>query len=488
MRGLLILLPAIPLVVWLRGCEPTNTVPEQIHLALAGQDSSGAPTGMRVAWYTQDLPSSASTVKYGLKSGVLSSHVSATNAPAQYLKHHGFHHVVAVLDLTPATRYYYSVGNDADGWSAEWSFKTAPSGDAAAKTQITVSVFGDHGWLDSEQRPMEIARDGLVKNWSATLTRTRLEALKDELDMVFIVGDISYADDSYSHSLLGFSYEKAYNGYLNWMQNLTATMPVMVMPGNHESECHSPSCVVSGKLNLDPGHSLKNFSAYNARWHMPSDESVGPGTTHSMWYSFNYGPVHFVSANTETDFPNAAEKDKGDSGIFPAGHFGEDGEYLRWLEADLKAAAQARAQARNGGTGPTWIVVGGHRPFGDIEHEHIPLFHKYGVDLYVAGHSHSYARGAPVNGTAYVVVGGAGCEEMQYVTESDSCIAQGSKQACTANYEVPEGTETFRTSRYATGILKADAKTLNWQLIDSATGKVLDEVSLNTPAVSTTIV
>jgi len=80
-----------------------------------------------------------------------------------------------------------------------------------------------------------------------------------------------------------------------------------------------------------------------------------------MWYSFNYGPVHFVSLNTETDFPGAAEENTGDSGDkhLPAGHFGRDGEYLAWLAADLKAAA-ADKQAR------PWIVACGHRPFQEI--------------------------------------------------------------------------------------------------------------------------
>jgi len=48
--------------------------------------------------------------------------------------------------------------------------------------------------------------------------------------------------------------------------------------GNHESECHDPACVVNPrKLGLP----LSNFTAYNARWKMPSQESGGVA---SMWY------------------------------------------------------------------------------------------------------------------------------------------------------------------------------------------------------------
>ncbi len=135
--------------------------------------------------------------------------------------------------------------------------------------------------------------------------------------------------------LLEFTYEQVYDGFMTWMENITATIPYMVSPGNHESECHSPYCI----LHLpSTGWHLNNFSAYNTRWHMPSAESGG---VLSMWHSFSYGGVHFTSLNTETDFEGAPESRDGDSGIFllPAGHFAPDGAYMRWLENDLAQAA-----------------------------------------------------------------------------------------------------------------------------------------------------
>ena len=82
--------------------------------------------------------------------------------------------------------------------------------------------------------------------------------------------------------------------------------------------------------------------------------------------SWNYGPVHFVSINTETDWSGAEEKNTGDSHDkkLPAGHFGKDGEYLEWLEADLKKVSEARARARAGTAqgqefAPAFIVAGG---------------------------------------------------------------------------------------------------------------------------------
>merc|ERR1712139_33202 len=117
----------------------------------------------------------------------------------------------------------------------------------------------------------------------------------------------------------------------------------MVMPGNHESECHSPACMLS-KPNRD---ALRNFSAYNARWAMPSAESGGSA---SMWYSFDHGPIHYVVINSETDFSGAPSETHGDSGILACGSFAPQGAYLKWLEADLQSANQNRA-AR------PWIVA-----------------------------------------------------------------------------------------------------------------------------------
>lgn len=249
----------------------------------------------------------------------------------------------------------------------------------------------------------------------------------------------------------------------------------MVSPGNHESECHSLVCLLSHK-----GIELSNFTAFNTRWHMPAAESGGRDGS-SMWYSWNWGPVHFVSINTETDWPGAEERDTGDSHDkhLPAGHFGQPGEYLEWLEADLSAAAQARRS----GAGPRWIIAGGHRPFKAIHGDHTRLFQKYGVDVYFAGHTHSYARAGPVNGTLYVTVGGAGCDEMAYPKDSagnyvcNGTTPVGERQGSCKDVGPPDSV-SVESDHFAFGILKADANTLQWELIDSVNGTVIDRISL----------
>lgn len=485
-----------------------GSLPEQVHIAFAGRSGDGHPTGMNIAWYTSD--SQESIVQYGTTSGALHKNVSGSQA-VQYLNGHGYHHLVAVLDLSPATLVYYRVGSG-NGWSAEFSFKTAPqAASAGADVDFGVAMFGDMGWLDSDQRPMVITRFELAKHWSASLTRERLEVLKDagSYDFLWHLGDIGYADDAIAHHPVGFYYEAVYNGFVNWMQNISATMPYMVSVGNHESECHSLPCLLSGR-----GKALSNFSAYNARYrNMPAAESAARAGS-AMWYSWNYGNVHFVSLNSETDWDGAEEHDTGDSHDtwLPAGHFGEDGEYMAWLEADLKAASEARARAERrrenpsqyqgaagdaGGWAPTFIVAGGHRPYG-FSREHQALFARYGVDLHVSGHGHSYHRGAPVNGTTYIMAGGAGCDEMGYLeSPPDGLLGWAIAQVGAAWAGLAAGPDTprqgrapsgegfesvFATKQLATGLLRVNSTALHFELIDSKDGSVLDTVDITASA------
>ena len=156
--------------------------------------------------------------------------------------------------------------------------------------------------------------------------------------------------------------------------------------------------------------------------------------------------------------------------------------YLEWLEADLKAAAANKAVR-------PWIIAGGHRPFGDIKGNGVEaLFAEYGVDMYFAGHTHSYVRTSPVvngtvethhapnhyhasSGTTLVVVGGAGCDEMK-----DKLQAEASEQSIKSD-AAPYGSLQYATSRLASGVLTVpNASALHWQLIASHDGEILDDL------------
>eukprot|EP00730_Choanoeca_flexa_P015560 TRINITY_DN7174_c0_g1_i1.p1 TRINITY_DN7174_c0_g1~~TRINITY_DN7174_c0_g1_i1.p1 ORF type:complete len:483 (+),score=102.42 TRINITY_DN7174_c0_g1_i1:1170-2618(+) len=461
-----------------------STTPEQIHLALSGKNEHGYSTGYRVAWFTEDSTIN-STVQYGLKSsGELSQSACNLNGPRQYLGDHGYHHVAEMTLSMPGEEYLYRVGNEEGGWSSVFTTK-APITDP--EHSFGVSVFGDMGWLGSKERPMVVTVAGLKKNWTAVPTRQVMEDLKNEqaIDMVWHLGDIGYADDAFAHHPAKMSYEEAYNGYMNWLQNVTSTVPYMVAAGNHESECHSPACLLDDKV----AKSLSNFSAYNTRWHMPADESNG---VLNMWYSFNHGPVHFVSINSETDFPGAGEENTGDSHdpFLPAGHFAPEGAYLRWLEEDLRKAQQERGMR-------PWILAGGHRPYDEIKGNGVAeLFEKYGVDMYFAGHAHSYARSMPINtagvdnrhtkshvhnanGTVMIVAGGPGCDEMPDVGFATDWSDFEHDMDAYGGPIVPSGSEVYATGLLASGLLNVVNRTaLHFQLIGSYNHSVLDELWL----------
>ena len=435
--------------------------PEQVHIAYAGQNAAGYPSGMNVGW-TYDTETSC-VVHYGTDAKKIQT--SAPGASKTYIKDGGYHYNVDIVELTPLAKYFYQVECDAT-FSDNFTFTTA----ANAKTlpgPFHMNVFGDMGYLGSAERPVKDV-PGLKKHWSAVPSRTTQQKKFEagETDMMWIVGDIGYADDAFGGNVVGGLYEKCFNGYMNWMENITANVPLMTLPGNHESECHSPECIV----DRDMGESLKNFSAYNARFNMPSKVSGGVS---SMWYSFNVGPVHFVSINTETDFVGAAEEFRGDGEAFPAGGFGAFGEYTKWLEADLKQAlADKRAGKYN------FIVVGGHRPCCHPAELHT-FFNDYEVDLYVSGHVHSYARSyekcekpachsdkKSTYPTTHVYAGGAGNDETDIITTGP--VANGTA-------------EVYKTGELSTAWLTIENDTaLHWRLISSnGDNRVLDDWWVN---------
>lgn len=211
---------------------------------------------------------------------------------------------------------------------------------------------------------------------------------------------------------------------------------------------------------------------------MPSKESGG---AMNMWYSFDYGPVHFVSCNTETDFDGAAEEHHGDAPVgLKAGGFGQDGEYLRWLEADLKAADANRVVR-------PWVVAFGHRTFYKKDHlsvdatsaaVHKPLFEKYGVDLFMAGHVHAYSSHVPPAGSGgipVVTTGAAGCDEGLEGWEKMQGVAD-------------DGFAYYTDGQvYQVGTLDVSRESLTWKAYNSETGDVFDTFTLTKPATTVTV-
>ena len=97
-----------------------------------------------------------------------------------------------------------------------------------------------------------------------------------------------------------------------------------------------------------------------------------------MWYSFNFGAVHYVSLNTETDFPGAGEEHTGDSGFknLPAGGFGYKGalqlgrrlpDQGRVVDESVLGSGALCLQGAEQGLLGAEDLYGGGRLFGQVE-------------------------------------------------------------------------------------------------------------------------
>ena len=304
-----------------------------------------------------------------------------------------FHAVLTGLE--PNTIYFYKIlCSD----SIE-SFRSAPR--AGTEGSFSFAVYADLGPVRGKN------------------TINALNKRVDRLVGHIFAGDIGYADDAFLHAE---SYISRTNEFLNAMGPSSKRVPIMVAPGNHEAEDHSPICI----LSPDCRHELGNFTAYNCIWNMPSEKR-----THSMWYSFDYGPIHFVMIDTETDYEGAPLEGYGEIGFIPTGKFGLLGEFEEWLRNDLEKAVKDRNVR-------PWIIVAGHRPIEVLDNKSDPFFTPLTermidliglhADAYISGHVHYYARSSPKADSPFqaqlITVGGAGCDEWDERRVKDTRIGE----------------------------------------------------------------
>jgi 3',5'-cyclic AMP phosphodiesterase CpdA len=310
-----------------------------------------------------------------------------------------------MTDLKPSTTYYYQVGSSVDDrWSEVHSFTTFTPG-----KELNFAIVAD------------MAYDNLSDNTVASLTR-----LVDEgkLDAVIHSGDISYADGYMPH----------FDDFLNKVQPIATRVPYMTTPGNHEF-----------------GY---NFSAYKSRFFMPG-QLAGDGSTDGMYYSWDYGDVHFAAMNSESPI---------DTALFPQ-------EEYDWFDADLKTHATS-----------VWKVAHFHRPLycaKDVDcGKHLitagveELLFQNHVDIAFVAHEHSYERTFPM-------YQGKKAQEGEYAPVYMMQGASGNREGNKGEYpplsELPDWVAGVDND-IGYGILtqSADGQTLSWSFFNSETGAALD--------------
>lgn len=242
-----------------------------------------------------------------------------------------------LCNLSPDTLYYYYIFNKFHFGLTRY-FNIPPNGTNWSPSFI---LFGD---LGVESHIHTVLAD---------------EIRNGKYSAMFHVGDFAYDLESQGG--------KTGDDFMDIIEDYASYIAYMTAPGNHE---------------INGG----NFSHYRYRFSMP--QTTWPMTVDKLWYSFNIGPIHFISYSTEAYFTAPQTQGTAQSA---------------WLIKDLKEANLNRK------THP-WIIAYGHRPMycsntdrddctknNSIVRQHLEnIFYIGGVDIIFEAHEHSYERLYPV--------------------------------------------------------------------------------------------
>jgi hypothetical protein len=309
-----------------------------------------------VVWTTRGL--GTAQVRYAVSGGATTSvTANARLFPASDtgLASDFYQYEARITGLAAATRYTYDVYmGGADATAGQDAFTTAPTTGAGS---VQFIAFGDSGVGSAAQSQLA----------------ARMAA--DTFDLALHAGDVAYGTAS---TVGGPSYTQyddwLFGVYSQWMRS----RPFYPSIGNHDDE-------------------INHASAYRDVFVLPEQGATSAYPDNAeRFYSFDYGPVHFVALDTELAFL--------DAGRLQA--------QLSWLDSDLAATRQP------------WRVVYFHRsPYSSgfehgsvtaVRHAFVPIFERRGVQLVLSAHDHDYERSIPwreyTNGSAvtYVVTGGGG--------------------------------------------------------------------------------
>ena len=294
------------------------------------------PSGITVRWRTSTA--SNSRVWYGPAPGSYSAYVEDLAS--------GTEHEIVLAGLSAATRYYYTVGSTTEiaAGGDSLTFRTHPVAGSSVPTRIW--VLGDSGIQGIAQ---DRVRDAFVA-WTGTR----------ETDVWVMLGDNAYST--------GLDAEFQ-NGLFTPYRAQLRRWPLWPTRGNHD--------VVRSGANND----------YYEFFTLPTAAEAGGTVSGSeAYYSFDYGPVHFICLDSE-----GTSRAVG-------------GAMLGWLAGDLAA-----------NTSPWTIVYFHHPPYTkgshdsddiadsggrmrDMRENALPILEAAGVDLVLTGHSHSYERSFLIDG------------------------------------------------------------------------------------------
>jgi hypothetical protein len=296
----------------------------------------GTPNSTVVRWRT-NVPTD-SRVSFGITQGNLTSNVTDSTQTTE--------HEVLLPGLSAGTKYFYSVGTTSQALAGNDSnhfFVTSPTAGSSIATRIW--VLGDSGTADGNAQAV---RNAYLSFTGPTPTNLWL-----------MLGDNAYDNGTDSE------YQAAVFDMYPTMLRQSVLWPAL---GNHDTAQTST-----------PPASLPYFAMFT----LPTNAQAGgmaSGT--EKYYSFDYGNIHFICLDSMTS-------DRSSSGPMAT-----------WLRADLASSTRQ------------WTIAFWHHPpyskgshnsdtesnLVQMRQTFLPILEDAGVDLVLAGHSHSYERSYLIDG------------------------------------------------------------------------------------------
>jgi hypothetical protein len=309
-----------------------------------------------VVWATREA--GPAEVQYGSASSPLSAAASTrlVTAAKTGLGFDYYQHEARLTALSSSTTYpYQTIVNGSAVSAGGGQIRTAP---APGTGSVRFVAFGDSGTGSADQQ--RIAQ--------------RLAA--ETFDIALHTGDIVYGNSNGTGEATYRTYGDWFFGIYRWL----GSRAVFTAEGNHDS-----------------GPSNNNGTAYLDLFSLPRNGGTSAAPDHAeRYYSFDYGPVHFIALDTEFTFQDLNRR----------------AHQIAWIEADLAATNQPWKVAFF--HRPPWNAGDGHGSDTAVRAAFSPLFERYGVQLAVSSHEHGYERTVPIResttGTAvtYIVTGGGG--------------------------------------------------------------------------------
>eukprot|EP01025_Chloroclados_australasicus_P032526 TRINITY_DN32989_c0_g1_i2.p1 TRINITY_DN32989_c0_g1~~TRINITY_DN32989_c0_g1_i2.p1 ORF type:complete len:573 (-),score=57.61 TRINITY_DN32989_c0_g1_i2:445-2163(-) len=336
--------------------------PVQGHISMTNDLSE-----MLVQWVTKN--SSNPIVKWGTQSGKYTESVSAKSvtytrdqmcgAPATTVGYFdpGQMHYGIITGLNPNSKYYYVFGDPQYGFSEEYSFYSPPT--PGPDQDVHILLIADVGQAEED------GSNEYREYWPSRNTTYWVSNQPEEYKLLVHNGDICYAQ----------GYVSQWDNYYHQLVPVASKMPYMTSTGNHERDWPD----TGDRFNVSYDSGGECGIPHYLRTLMPTGQIDTP------WYSFDYGPVHFLQYSTEHPFRKGTPQHE-------------------FMVADLKGVNRSVTP---------WLVVGGHRPmYIDSAYYSVPtgdinvadalqevfedIFMEYKVDVTFHGHHHSYQRTCPV--------------------------------------------------------------------------------------------